>query len=87
MDSKFPKVDKTLAAAVVIAATVGFLLGGQVQNNPFKPQKERPFLKFLAKVARLGLWVTAFADPPPASVNYALQRHPSNDYVSHREGW
>jgi hypothetical protein len=51
---------QTLVLAVIIA----FALGGWIGDEA-KPQPERPVLKFLAKVAKWGLWIMVVGEPTP----------------------
>ena len=54
--------------------------------NPFHPQSQRPVIKFLARLAKLGLWVTVFADPRPQQ-QYAARHTDRRAMVCHAEGW
>lgn len=58
--------------------------------SPVKPQQERPVLRFLARVAKLGLWVMAFADPPPSDRSYVVHARmdaEGNRVLNHGQGW
>lgn len=69
------KIDKRLAAVVLVALLIGFSWGGgRWERYPFVPfplpapapsQKDRPVLKFIFRTAKNLLWLAAFADPPP----------------------
>lgn len=78
---------------LVIAGILGLALGWFAATSPISPVKpapERPVLKFLARVAKLGLWVVAFADPPPADVHrvvHARVDEHGNKVLHHGEGW
>jgi hypothetical protein len=54
--------------------------------NPFHPQPQRPVIKFLARLAKLGLWVTVFAQPQPQQ-QYAARHTDGRAMICHAEGW
>jgi hypothetical protein len=90
-----PKQKTTLIACCAACLVAGYLVAlapGLDPLNPFVPRhNNRPILRLLAKVAKLGLWAIAFADHGPQSrssghVHYASVAH-DRDMVSHREGW
>ena len=88
MTSEKKPLDKKLLAAAVGLFVVGFVLG---QNNnafsPFGPQEpDRPFLRFIAKAAKFGLWLMVVEPPPPDLPERSFVKH-DPDYISHREGW
>ena len=82
------KVDKNVV--VIVAAVV---LGGlALQTLPApRPKPERPVLKFLAKVAKLGLWVLMAHSPSMPKVYAHEQVHQldanGDRVLNHREGW
>jgi hypothetical protein len=83
------KVDKNVI--VIVAAVV---IGGlALQTLPAPRAKpERPVLKFLAKVAKLGLWVLMAQSAPAPRVFAAHEHvHQVNDngerILNHNEGW
>lgn len=57
--------------------------------NPFHPKPQRPFLKLVSRLAKLGLWVTVFAEPPPRPVEqqYAAAHCDDRTMICHAEGW
>lgn len=55
---------KTLIIAMLLSFAIGGVLGGQ-QYSPTNP--DRPVLRLLGRVARLGLWFMAFAEPAPTA--------------------
>lgn len=76
---------------VVCLAVAGGLCLQQISAPPAKP--ERPVLKFVAKVAKLGLWLLVVQDDRPANI-YAARAphvHHVNDQgervLNHGEGW
>jgi len=85
-DIEFRKilVAVALSAAVTWAAATSDL-------SPLKPQQDRPVLRLLARVARLGLWVAMFAEPQPAATD-GLVYHAGYDehgqrILDHGKGW
>lgn len=73
-----------LVAGYLVASVPGF-----DPINPLNPRPQRPVLKFLARVAKLGLWVTVFAEPAPQPVEqqYAASHCEGRTMVCHGEGW
>lgn len=68
------KIDKNLVLVAVAAFALAWFVshnsGGDIIPNPFVPQRpDRPVLKFIAKVAKLGLWFVAFAEPKPTDLS------------------
>lgn len=49
---------------IIIAIIVAFLIGGYV-GDELRPQPERPFLKFLARAAKVAMWVMIMEEPQP----------------------
>ena len=87
MTSEKKPLDKKLLAAAVGLFVVGFVLG---QNNnafsPFGPQEpDRPFLRFIAKAAKFGLWLMV-VEPPPEIPEHSYVSH-DMDVINHRRGW
>jgi|GEM_PF-886272 len=78
---------------LVIAGILGLALGWFAATSPISPVKpapERPVLRFLAKVAKIGLWVVAFADPPPTQAHHVVHARVDehgNKVLHHGEGW
>lgn len=67
-------------------------------DSPIKPHPQRPVLKFLARVAKVSLWVLMFADNHPhhpwrqQETQYATHHTPRYDADGHRvldhaQGW
>lgn len=78
---------------LVLAGIAGIALGWFAATSPVSPVKpapERPVLRFLARVAKLGLWAMAFADPPPTAthrvVHARVDEH-GQRVLHHGEGW
>jgi len=81
-------LDKRLLAAAVGLFVVGWVIG---QNSPggsfpWQPEKPRPVLTALARLAKFGLWLMVVQPPPPDLPERSFVRH-DPDYISHREGW
>lgn len=57
--------------------------------NPFAPQRDRPVARFWRRVAKLGLWLTVFAEPAPLPVEqqYAAREYDDRTMICHAEGW
>lgn len=84
-----PVARRTLLLSCAACLVAGYLVAcvpGFDPVNPFAPKPDRPVARLLARLAKLGLWVTVFAEPPPRSVEHVYSaRHDS--MVCHAEGW
>lgn len=49
-------------AGIIIAIIAAWLIGSQIKEELFPSKPDRPVLKFLAKVARFGMWFLVLAD-------------------------
>lgn len=76
------------AAALVVALAIP--LGGS-DFNPFAPKPDRPVLRLLARLAKMGLWVMFAAEQPPQPIEqqyaHARRHYPEGAQVCHQEGW
>lgn len=82
-----PKPDHRLTvAAAIVCLALGWWLGTS-PDSPVRPtpSRERPVLRLLAKVAKLGLWVMLAGEQPDAPVNNIAQHDPHA--INHAEGW
>jgi len=82
---------RTLVLSCLACLVAGYLVAtvpGFDPVNPFVPKHDRPVIRFLARVAKMGLWLTVFAEPAPQPVEqqYAA-RHCDGSMVCHSEGW
>jgi len=84
---------RSIVFVALACLTIGYLVStvpGFNPVNPFAPKPQRPVIKFLARLAKLGLWVTVFAEPQPLppEQQYAT-RHGDNSgsLICHSEGW
>jgi hypothetical protein len=58
--------------------------------SPVKPEPQRPVLRLLARLAKAGLWMMAFAEPPPAEQAYVVHARVDeneNRVLNHGQGW
>ena len=59
--------------------------------SPVKPEPSRPVLRFIQRIARLGLWAMMFAEQPPAEqpqyVVHARVDEDGNRVINHGQGW
>jgi len=80
---------RSLLLVALACLVVGYLVSsvpGFDPLNPFHPQPQRPVIKFLARLAKLGLWVTVFAQPQPPQ-QYAARHTDDRAMICHAEGW
>jgi len=79
---------RTLSIAVLVAVAVTWCAATS-DYSPIKPQADRPVLRFIQRLARVGLWVMMVADPPRnAEPQYAARINASGQpIVNHRQGW
>lgn len=83
---------QTLVVSCLVCLAIGYLAAsvpGFNPVNPFAPQRDRPVARFLARVAKLGLWLTVFAEPAPQPVEqqYAARHGDDRTMICHAEGW
>jgi hypothetical protein len=58
--------------------------------SPVKPEPQRPVLRFVQRLARLGLWAMMFAEPPPEQPQYVVHARVDEDghrVINHGQGW
>jgi hypothetical protein len=58
--------------------------------SPVKPEPQRPVLRFVQRLARLGLWAMMFAEQPPAEQAYVVHARVDADghrILNHGQGW
>jgi len=73
-----------LVAGYLVASVPGF-----DPINPFAPKNDRPVARFLARIAKLGLWLTVFAEHQPTypEQQYAARHCVDGSMICHSEGW
>jgi hypothetical protein len=86
-----------MSKRAIVLSCLGCLVAGYLAAsvpgfdpvNPFNPRPQRPFLKFVSRLAKLGLWMTVFAEPAPRPVEqqYAAAHCGDRSLVCHAEGW
>jgi hypothetical protein len=65
----------------------GFVVGqGDTNFLPWQPEKDRPVLRFVARLAKFGLWIMVVQPPPPDNT-YVARCEEGEICVNHREGW
>jgi hypothetical protein len=81
---------RKVSIAVMVAVAVTWCAATS-DYSPIKPRPERPVLRFIAKLARVGLWVMWCAEPPPPAPNmvYHAQAYDreGNRVLDHAKGW
>jgi hypothetical protein len=67
---------------LIIALLLAFAIGGVAANEESAPPKpDRPALKWISRIARLGLWFVALGEPAPVQ---AVQHiHKSDSEIDH----
>ena len=85
--------NRRIIAAVIVAVAVGWW-ATHAASSPFTPKpKDRPVMRFLAKVAKIGLWVAMAAEKPIAPDDAESRQmiarfdESGNRVLSHGEGW
>lgn len=82
---------QTIGAACLACLIAGYLVAsvpGFDPVNPFVPQRDRPVARLLARIAKIGLWVSVFAEPAPQTPEQRYSSLPhSVGAVCHAEGW
>ena len=81
---------RALSIAVIVSVAVTWCAATS-DYSPIKPQADRPILRFVQRVARVGLWVLMFADPPrqsePQFAGHGRHDAHGAPLVNHRQGW
>jgi hypothetical protein len=81
---------RIVSIAVLVAAAVTWAAATS-DYSPIKPQQDRPVLRFLARLAKTGLWVMMFAEPAPAdSQQYVVHARVDSEghrVLNHGQGW
>lgn len=81
----------TLVACCVACMFVGYV-SSETKFDPLHPltpaRPDRPVVRFIARLAKLGLWAAMVAEPQPQAVEqqYAA-RHCKTAMICHAEGW
>jgi hypothetical protein len=83
---------REIQTAVVVALVAVMLTWWAATSDysPVKPEPQRPVLRLLARLARAGLWMMAFAEPPPAEQAYVVHARVDehgNRVLNHGQGW
>lgn len=77
---------------LVLSGIAGIALGwfaATSDYSPIKPEPDRPILRLLARVAKIGLWALMFAEQPPQQqqlVHARIDEH-GHRVLNHSEGW
>lgn len=81
---------RIVSIAVLVAAAVTWAAATS-DYSPIKPKADRPVLRLIQRLARVGLWVMWAADPPPAdSQQYVVHARVDADghrVLNHGQGW
>jgi hypothetical protein len=78
-----------ISAAVLVAVACTWWAATS-DYSPLAPQADRPVLRVIRQLARLGLWVMVFADPPPADQSYVVHARVDEHghrVLNHGQGW
>ena len=67
---------------VVIALVLAFVLGGWV-GDELRPEPDRPVLKFLARAARMGMWLLIVGEPAQSKQQAVQIAAPNSDNIDH----
>lgn len=80
---------RLVSITVLVAAAVTWAAATS-DYSPIKPEQDRPVLRFLARIAKTGLWVMMFAEPAPTDQSYVVQSRVDSDghrVINHGQGW
>jgi hypothetical protein len=81
---------KKISIAVLVAVAVTWCAATS-DYSPVKPKPDRPVLRLIQRLARVGLWVMWCAEPPPPAQNlvYHAQAYDreGNRVLDHGKGW
>lgn len=85
------KIDRGTAFVAIVCLVIGYWWASSPHPSP--APADRPFLRFVAKVAKTFLWVAVFAEQPPATASsmQSLHDHHVDErgvvMVNHGRGW
>lgn len=85
------ELDKRLVVAVVLAVAVTWCAATS-DYSPVKPKADRPVLRLVQRLARVGLWFAMFAEPAPSSSEGMVYHAQAYDergerILDHGKGW
>ena len=82
-------LDKKFLAIGIGLLAVGWAMGQGSGGIPlpWQPQKDRPILRALARLAKLGLWVLVVEPVPDDVADENQYTRFDTDSINHREGW
>jgi hypothetical protein len=83
---------REIQSAVVVGLVAVMLTWWAATSDysPVKPEPQRPVLRFVQRLARLGLWAMMFAEQPPAEQAYVVHARVDengNRVLNHGQGW
>jgi hypothetical protein len=83
---------REIQSAVVVGLVAVMLTWWAATSDysPVKPEPARPVLRFVQRLARLGLWAMMFAEQPPAERAYVVHARVDADghrVLNHGQGW
>lgn len=84
--------NRQLVAVIIVSAATGWWLLNS-NASPLAPEKpkDRPVLRFIARVAKFGLWIALAAEKAPedAEQRQVVARFDENGHrvLNHEEGW
>jgi hypothetical protein len=84
-------LDKKLVVSVMLAVAVTWCAATS-EYSPIKPTPDRPVLRLIQRLARMGLWVAMFAEPAPSSTEGLVYHSQTFDergerILDHGKGW
>jgi hypothetical protein len=83
---------REIQSAVVVGLVAVMLTWWAATSDysPLKPEPQRPVLRLVQRLARLGLWAMMFADPPPSESHYVVHARVDEHghrVLNHGQGW
>ena len=83
---------REIQSAVVVGLVAVMLTWWAATSDysPVKPEPQRPVLRLIQRLARLGLWTMMFVEQPPAEQAYVVHaRVDENGHrvLNHGQGW
>lgn len=83
---------RELQTAVVVGLVAVMLTWWAATSDysPVKPEPQRPVLRLIQRIARLGLWAMMFAEQPPSEQHYVVHARVDEHghrILNHGQGW